>query len=79
MNVLVSVFNTQHKNINLLSIIIYDCSLNISNKRCGFLIHLISNFAGKQVLGGIYGGNISGVTAQHLEWVSLSLSLTLYV
>ena len=23
-----------------------------------------------QVLGGIYGGNISGITAQHLEWVS---------
>lgn len=22
-----------------------------------------------QVLGGIYAGNISGVTAQHLEWV----------
>lgn len=53
--------------------------LNISNKRCGFLIHLISNFAGKQVLGGIYGGNISGVTAQHLEWVSLSLSNSLCV
>ncbi|GFP91178.1 hypothetical protein PHJA_001261800 [Phtheirospermum japonicum] len=27
-----------------------------------------------KVLGGIYEGNISGITAQHLEWVTLSLN-----
>lgn len=34
-------------------------------------------FTGNQVLGGIYAGNISGITAQHLEWVYFSLSLSL--